>query len=1323
MKLKLLLLFIGIANLIWAQEPYRNLVITEARLIQGDGPDNYIEVTNMGDSDIDLRDIKFCQGRGPIYDVWNDTWQSWRGWEFVIPEEAQKILKPGESYVITEAYDFYPRMNKMRIVGYEGTDRVKQTGIYQYADFLIHMNEKNSLQLTLYPDVKDSVTVSNEYIENGGNLMTRLQDVNNGLFIQQYFGEGDSAAIDQVRNCFEDNGNNDNIPDAVAGVANATATALLVRKSIIKQGNLDFEGARGVGLDDSEWMAVEYPAGADNYRDTWWSVGNHGDFVLDANTFQSDVIDVDFAAKTLTVPWGIRRLDDIMRNMKYTPGVAWIYHLNDSSTDSLYRSAQSGDKLTVYVFGETLYNATFDIIVKDPDPGSNIVVPVDHKNLDGGPITNNTQNGILDWPRVTNHKNGPDTITGLGYGIQYAMRTDTLMKYLEKPSNAEWEFVFVDGKKRADLKSGDKLRVIAQNGDVKDYFIEIRSYSTNHNANLASITWPDISIPEFYQEIEGWKGDTIPNFDPFTTNYRVRLPFDYVGIPALVAKTEDLNASIKVTRATTLDGTVEDRTVTFEVTAEDDSVKNIYNVELVKEENPNNIQPYHAEPFLSEHILSLGSGNTYAEICNPGNQPLDLSNYMICSTNNATPADAIKYFSGSGDWLNRYRKYIPGYKYVSKIDWSVEPGILETDLNVNTIVMPGDVFCLGAIKGDRHVMEDMDWRIPKELDVQFSDSVVGVHDLYNNPWNEEVAAQPIAQGFRESFFIFKILNDSIKRGLKPPSDPNDFDLIEAFGMADGDRWFIGGNMARLQQDIKRKPEINKANPQLQGSFGTNLDDTEWILLNRPYLQSLGYGEPELFYIMESDLGKHFFNEPTQYMSTISAVVYKVSPGYSLNENIKGVLTGTTAAAFIGNIFKANEGQTLALKSYIDGSELAMEALLSNNDTLVVLSADSVNTTKYVLEVNNEGLSSNAVLTSNRYKVTIEQQPKSASEANAEAGVGNIKGFDYGTALRTILANITVPPGASLTVTDGQGAYVPLKMLNFDTTYVNVTVNANIYFDVVAENGVTEIIYQLIPEVSDNDAFVTSDVYNVVQKDVLINYVPRGTNVQAFLGNLIASAGATMKLVDKLGNERTVGSIVQDDKVVVTSPNNLNTKVYYISMLATQYVPETTYLAYIQSVVYGIDQVQYKVYGVSGTETITDFLSKIKASQGATAVIVDDKGIVKTSGDINNSDMVMVTSADGKLKVYYTFGQLTGIENAQFNQIQLYPNPTDSKINIQGLNPGSRIQVYNAVGVVVRDVFSQKQNAIISLDGEASGLYLIVISDKNVLLGRYKAVKK
>jgi hypothetical protein len=177
------------------------------------------------------------------------------------------------------------------------------------------------------------------------------------------------------------------------------------------------------------------------------------------------------------------------------------------------------------------------------------------------------------------------------------------------------------------------------------------------------------------------------------------------------------------------------------------------------------------------------------------------------------------------------------------------------------------------------------------------------------------------------------------------------------------------------------------------------------------------------------------------------------------------------------------------------------------------------------------------------------------------------------------------------------------------------------------------------------------------------------------------------------------------------------------MLATQYVPETTYLAYIQSVVYGIDQVQYKVYGVSGTETITDFLSKIKASQGATAVIVDDKGIVKTSGDINNSDMVMVTSADGKLKVYYTFGQLTGIENAQFNQIQLYPNPTDSKINIQGLNPGSRIQVYNAVGVVVRDVFSQKQNAIISLDGEASGLYLIVISDKNVLLGRYKAVKK
>jgi hypothetical protein len=72
----------------------------------------------------------------------------------------------------------------------------------------------------------------------------------------------------------------------------------------------------------------------------------------------------------------------------------------------------------------------------------------------------------------------------------------------------------------------------------------------------------------------------------------MQVPFDVDGIPALIAKPQNLNAKVDVQRATTLSGTTEDRTVSFIVTAEDDSVTYTYNVELIKEKDPSKIQPF-----------------------------------------------------------------------------------------------------------------------------------------------------------------------------------------------------------------------------------------------------------------------------------------------------------------------------------------------------------------------------------------------------------------------------------------------------------------------------------------------------------------------------------------------------------------------------------------------------------------------------------------------------------------------------------------------------------------------------------------------------------
>ncbi|KAF0236519.1 MAG: hypothetical protein FD181_2686 [Prolixibacteraceae bacterium] len=1325
MRLKLLLFTMLLSMGIFAQEAYRGLVITESRMSAT--PDNYVEITNMGDKAVNLKDFelgKVTPWSTAINDVFNDPFTPGTFEQMRLPDF---VLEPGKSFVVATAYDFADEQYRKKIAGFEGgQQRLQKLQIYEIADLLLHMSEVNG-------DATDSIT------RNAAGEIFGVLEAWGGreaLYLEHHLSEVDSVVIDQVGGVFDNNGQNFDRSYDVAGVTGATNNSILIRKSIVKQGNLDFANARGVGEDDSEWIVWQRPANWEQWRDLQWTVGNHGDYVLDEKTLESDIVDVNFAGKTITVPWGIRRGDGVMRAMKQKPAVRWIYDLGPNFKDSLTFAARTGDKLHITVTGNKAHKATFNIIVAEPTAGANIVVPVTGLNYPTATAVQwwrgDNQRGMLDWPRVTQHKSGTDSITGNWYGIPYATRVDSLLMRLEKAANAKWEIVPVDGVARPDLKHGDKLKVIAQNGAVKEYFIEVRPLQPSHNAYLASITWPD--IPDAYRGLFGWVGDTVPGFNATTYNYRITVPMDVDGIPALVAKTQQLNAKVQVNRATSLYGTIAQRTIQFVVTAEDDSVSYTYNVELVKEIDPSKLQPYHAEPFLSEFIFWEQWSNGFAEIANPGNQPLDLSNYMFTCQWNTNPSGAITARMLPTEWLDRYDKYVPGYKWVNEAQWSVTPGILQQDLNVNALVMPGDVFCLGAIFTDGVTnpswIPTYRWPVPAQLDVQFNmyPNNSNKRDFPNghvNPWGERISGNgsPIRKWSNSSWFMFKILNDSIKQGLKPANNPADFELIETWSMASTTDWIVGGKRAEMITNWIRKPHIYKSNTGFgtNGSFGTNPETSEWTFTDRPYWQKLGIGWPQDILNVGNDIGQHFMHEPTQYKSTVSSIVYKVSEGYSMNESIRGLKTGTTVADFMGGITKAHEKQALKVKRA--AAELAMGDAVKLNDVLEVMSADSVNTTKYVLNVTNEGLSSNAVLTSTRYTVTIEQQPKSASAASAVAGVGNIKGFEYGTALRTVLANITVPFGASLTVIDGHGAYIPLKMLNFDTTYINVTVNNNIFLNVVAENGVTQINYQLIPSSSDNDAFLLSDVYSVIQKDLLVQYVPRGTNVSTFLSNLVPSGKATMKLVNKMGQVRLDGGVADDDKVVVTSANGKVTKTYHISKLASEATPATTYLAYILSSVYGVDQVAYKVAGVSGTETIAAFLGKVTAAPGATAMVVNKNGAMKTSGDIDGSDMVKVTSADGKINVIYTFGPLTSADVLKANDIQLYPNPTNGEINVSGLKAGYRIQVYNSVGAAVRDINVQSSVEIISLRNQPAGMYMIVVSDNSKLLGRYKALKQ
>ena len=486
--------------------------------------------------------------------------------------------------------------------------------------------------------------------------------------------------------------------------------------------------------------------------------------------------------------------------------------------------------------------------------------------------------------------------------------------------------------------------------------------------------------------------------------------------------------------------------------------------------------------------------------------------------------------------------------------------------------------------------------------------------------------------------------------------------------------------------------------------------------------------PERYLAGVASLNTHYMIEPTYYKSTVTSTVYKVSDGFGPGEEILGVRTGTIVSDMLSNLNKDDEGQSFVVKSGVDNSVLASDAVLSMNDILVVTSADGQNTTIYRLDVTETGLSSDALLTSSQYTIQIDVSPKSTSETNEDnAGVGSVSGFDYGTNLKTLINNITVPAGASMSVVDQNGSYVPYKTLNFDTTYVNVTVNPNVYLDVVAEDGLTRIVYQLQPNTSANDAFILSDVYNVKQKENLIQYVPRGTNFQSFLSNITPSLGASLKLVDKMGFERKLGNIREDDKVLITSSNGLVTKVYFISFLPTQNIPATTYLAYVLSGNYAINQVDYKIAGgtsdLTGSTLISEFYSHITPAVGATAVVVNADGNEKTSGNLDQGDKLKVTSADNKIVVMYQLElNVTSTEYVGLKQIEIYPNPTSGLLNISGIESGNRIQIFNATGSLLSDQKAQSNFEILSLENIPSGIFLIVISNDNKMLGRFKAIK-
>lgn len=214
----------------------------------------------------------------------------------------------------------------------------------------------------------------------------------------------------------------------------------------------------------------------------------------------------------------------------------------------------------------------------------------------------------------------------------------------------------------------------------------------------------------------------------------------------------------------------------------------------------------------------------------------------------------------------------------------------------------------------------------------------------------------------------------------------------------------------------------------------------------------------------------------------------------------------------------------------------------------------------------------------------------------------------------------------------------------------------------------------------------------------------------------------MKVMDKEGFVRNMGLIYKDDKLVVTSEDCANRKVYYFSGPAYVGGP---YLAFIISDYYNIDQITHIIYAVPEENTnVSEFKSKLIPAVGATIKVLDIQGNEVTRPTLQVGDFVRVTSSDLSQTIIYRIARKTQADLPEIDSsINVTPNPTMGKVIVRGLSPGNRLRIINTAGIVVHDLIANSSTQILSLDSQPGGIYIIAIYAGNHPPAIQKVVKK
>jgi hypothetical protein len=88
----------------------------------------------------------------------------------------------------------------------------------------------------------------------------------------------------------------------------------------------------------------------------------------------------------------------------------------------------------------------------------------------------------------------------------------------------------------------------------------------------------------------------------------------------------------------------------------------------------------------------------------------------------------------------------------------------------------------------------------------------------------------------------------------------------------------------------------------------------------------------------------------------------------------------------------------------------------------------------------------------------------------------------------------------------------------------------------------------------------------------------------------------------------------------------------------------------------------------------------------------------------------------------------GIDNLTENNslISIYPNPVVNELHLKLKNvemTGMNVKLYNSLGKMVMQTSFKTSEQILKMDNYASGIYMLVLSDNQIIRGFYKFIKK